>query len=232
MTKISLKAEKRTILGKKVKKLRREGLLPLNLFGKEIKSMALTAKFPDFRKIFQKAKTTQVVYVQVGQKEYPALIQNVQIHPVSRIILHADLKKIDLKEKTEVEVPVEIVGELNVVKSGEADLMVLQDAVWVECLPTKIPEKITLDISKLEGIGAEIKVKDLPASEDYRYLDEPEQMVMQIVEAKKEEIKAPEAEIPAEEAEAPTEEGAEEGKEDKEGKEKITRSESPQPEKV
>ena len=205
MTKFVLKTENRTVKGKKVKKLRREGLLPLNLFGKEIKSIALTAKFLDFRKIYQKAKTTQVVYVSVGQKEYPTLVQNIQIHPVSRVILHADLKKIDLKEKTEVEVPVETIGELDVVKSGEADLMILENAVWVECLPTKIPEKIVIDISKLEGIGSEVKIKDLPQSQEYQYLGEPEQIVLQIAEAKKEEIKAPEAEVP-EEAEASTEE--------------------------
>lgn len=208
MTKIKLTADKRTITGKKVKKLRREGLLPINLFGKDIKSLALTAKFVDFRKVFHKAKTTQVVYVEVGQKEYPVLVQNVQIHPVNRNLLHADLKKIDLKEKTEVEVPIEVLGELAVVKSGEADLMLLQPAVWVECLPTKIPEKITVDISKLEGIGSEVKIKDLTTSSDYQYLDEPEQVVLQIAEAKKEEIKAPEAAVEGGEEAAKTEEAA------------------------
>lgn len=212
MTKITLKADKRTVKGKKVKKLRREGLLPINLFGKDIKSLALTTKLIDFKKVFHKAKTTQVVYVSVGEKDYPVLVQNLQIHPVNRSLLHADLKKIDLKEKTEVEVPIEIIGELAVVKSGEADLMLLQPAVWVECLPTKIPEKIVVDISKLEGIGSEVKIKDLIISPDYKYLDEAEQIVVQIVEAKKEEIKAPEATPEEAEVEAPSEEAAEEVK--------------------
>lgn len=218
MTKINLKTEKRTVTGKKVKKLRREGLLPINLYGKDIKSIALSAKFIDFKKVYQKARTTQVVYLEEDKKEYPALIQNVQIHPLSRIILHADFKKIDLKQKTEVEVPVVTIGELAVVKSGEADLMTLQDAVLVECLPTKIPEKITVDISKLEGIGSEVKVKDLPQSEDYKYLAEAEQIVIQIVEAKKEEIKAPEAAAP-EEAPAEGEAAAEAEKTDAAGAE-------------
>ncbi len=197
MGKITLKADNRTIKGKKVKKLRREGLLPINLFGKDIRSVALSTKLIDFKKVFHKAKTTQVVYIQVAQKEYPVLVQNLQTHPVSRVILHADFKKIDLKEKTEVEVPVEIVGELAVVKSGEADLMIMQPMVWVECLPTKIPEKIAIDITKLEGIGSEVKIKDLPTGSDYKYLDDAELTVVQIVEAKKEEIKVPEAETVA-----------------------------------
>lgn len=218
MSKISLKTEKRTVKGKKVKKLRREGLIPLNLFGKDIKSIALSAKFVDFKKVFHRARTTQVVYLELGDKEYPALVQNTQIHPVTRLILHVDLKKIDLKEKTEVEVPVEVVGELSVVKSGEADLILIQDRVLVECLPTKIPEKISIDISQLAGIGSEVRIKDLAQSQDYKYLGEPEELVMQIVEAKKEEIKVPEAtsETPTEVAtvegqEKPTESGTKEG---------------------
>lgn len=217
MTKITLKTENRTVKGKKVKKLRREGLLPINLFGKDIKSIALTTKLIDFKKVFQKAKTTQVIYVGVGQKEYPVLVQNLQIHPVNRNLLHADLKKIDLKEKTEVEVPIEVIGELAVVKSGEADLMILQPAVWVECLPTKIPEKIVVDISKLEGIGSEVKIKDLATSPEYKYIDEAQQIVVQIVEAKKEEIKVPEAapEEATEEAPAETTPGEAEKEADK-----------------
>lgn len=213
MSKINLVVKKRTAQGKQVKKLRREGVLPLNLYGKGIKSVALSATFKDFYKAYAQAHTTQVVYLDLDKTEHPALIQNTQFDPVSRQIIHADFKQIDLKQKTEVEVPVEVVGELGVVKSGEADMLVLHDKVLVECLPTKIPEKITVDISKLEGIGSEIKVKDLETSSDYKYLLDPEQTVVQIAEAKKEEIPTPttaeEAPAEGEAAEAKPEEGKE-----------------------
>ena len=225
-----MKTEKRTVLGKKVKKLRREGLLPLNLYGPDIKSIALSVPFKEFYKIYQKVKTTQVVYLEVGKDEYPSLIQNVQIGPVSRKIVHADLKKIDLKQKTEVEVPLEVVGELDVVKSGEADILIQQDKIWVECLPTKIPEKIIIDISKLEGIGAEIKVKDLEKSSDYTYQLEPETLVLQIAEAKKEEIVAPVAEEPVEGEEVKTDAESKEGEEKPEGKKTDSKKEEPKQE--
>lgn len=205
MAKIVLKADKRTVLGKKVKKLRREGLLPLNLYGKDIKSLALTSNFKDFNKVYKTAKMTQVVYLEVGKDEHPALIQNIQIHPTLRQILHADLKKIDLKQKTEVEVPVEVVGELAVVKSGEADVIILHSNILVECLPTKIPEKIVVDISKLEGIGSEVRVKDLPKSADYAYKLEEDMVVLQVSAAQKEEIPVPVAEVALVEGETPPE---------------------------
>jgi len=214
MTKISLKAEKRTVTGKAVKKLRREGILPINLYGKDIKSMNLMTKFADFTQSYKHAKTTQVVYLEVGKEEYPALIQNLQLNPTTRKAVHADFKKVDLKQKTEVEVPVEVIGELDVVKSGEADLIVLHAKILVECLPTNIPEKIVVDISKLEGIGSEVKIKDLPQSKEYVYQLDPELTVIQVSAAQKEEIPvapepvAEEGTTPAAEGEAPTEEKA------------------------
>jgi large subunit ribosomal protein L25 len=206
MSKISLKAEKRTVTGKAVKKLRREGILPINLYGKDIKSINLMTKFADFTQSYKQAKTTQVVYLEVGKEEYPALIQNLQLNPTTRKAVHADFKKVDLKQKTAVEVPIEVVGELDVVKSGEADLIVLHAKILVECLPTNIPEKIIIEISKLEGIGAEVKVKDLPQSKEYAYQLDPEVTVIQVSAAQKEEIPvAPEP--TTEEGAAPAAEG-------------------------
>jgi len=206
MSKISLKAEKRTVTGKAVKKLRREGILPINLYGKDIKSINLMTKYADFTQSYKQAKTTQVVYLEVGKEEYPALIQNLQLNPTTRKAVHADFKKVDLKQKTAVEVPIEVVGELGVIKSGEADLIVLHAKILVECLPTNIPEKIVVDISKLEGIGAEVKVKDLPQSKEYAYQLDPEITVVQISAAQKEEV--PVAPEPAtEEGAAPAAEG-------------------------
>jgi large subunit ribosomal protein L25 len=227
--KISLKTEKRVITGKKVKKLRREGIIPLNLYGQKMKSISLQSSFADFSQAYKKAKLTHVIYLQLGKDEYPALIQNIQRFPTKAGFQHADLKKIDLKAKTEVDVPIETVGELEVIKSGEADLLIIQNRVKVECLPTNIPEKITVDLAKLSGIGAEVKIKDLPTSADYEYKDPAEQLVIQIAEAKKEEIVVPAAptEVPegAEGAEGAAE-GAEEGAEGAEEKQTGTKTES------
>ncbi len=202
MDKISLKAEKREYLGKKSRKLRRLGVLPANLFGKGIQSVSIKINQNDFLNAFKQAKTTHVVYLKLDKEELPVLIQNAQKHPISREILHADFRKIDLKEKVETEVPVVVVGELEVVKSGEADIITLRDHLLVEALPTNIPDKIVVDISKLGGIGAEVRVKDLPKGKDYEFIEDEDASVVQIAEAKKEEIVAP---PPAEEAEAAAE---------------------------
>src|SRR3989339_453250 len=136
-TKITLKADKRTELGNMAKKLRKENYVLGNIYGKGLESVAVKVLLPEYQKIYRQARGTHVVYLSVGDKEYPSLISNVQRHPITRDVLH-----VDFRQKTETKVPVEIIGEIGVVKTGEADLIVLMNEVTVECLPTEIPEKI------------------------------------------------------------------------------------------
>ena len=224
MSDIRLAAQKRSVTGKKVKKLRREGKLPANIFGKEMESLAIQIEVPAFKKAFKVAHTTRVVYVDVDKKEFPVLIQNPQYHPIIGTLLHVDMRKVDLKQKVETEVPVHTVGELAVIKSGEADAVRVSDTVLIECLPTNIPEGFTIDISKLSGIGAEVKVGDLPKSDKYVFLDPADKILLQIAEAKKEE----EVPVPVVEPVAETQEGQEETKDQaKDGKEKESHEEQP-----
>lgn len=218
MSDIRLVASKRTVVGKKVKKLRSEGKLPGNIFGKDMKSLAVQFDILAFQKAFKKAHTTHVVYVDVDKVEFPALIQNPQYHPLIGTVLHVDMRKVDLKQKVETEVPIEVVGELPAVKSGEADVVRVAETVLIECLPTNIPEVFTIDISLLSGVGAEVKVENLPKSEKYTFLDPMDKTLVQIAEAQKEEIVAP---APVEEpATEETETTSEEQDQGEDGKEK------------
>jgi len=157
--------------------------------------------------------------VDVDKKEFPVLIQTPQYHPITGALLHVDMRKVDLKKKVETEVPVQIIGELAVVKSGEADAVRVSDTVLIECLPTDIPEEFTVDISKLEGIGAEVKVEDLPKSEKYIFLDQADKILIQIAEAKKEEEVIAPVEEPAADAQSGQEEVKDQAKDEKESKE-------------
>jgi large subunit ribosomal protein L25 len=69
--KILLSAEKRTVLGKQVKKLRKQGILPANIFGKDFQSLSVSVSQDDFTKVYHEAGETGVVYVNVGGKENP-----------------------------------------------------------------------------------------------------------------------------------------------------------------
>src|SRR3989339_522556 len=107
MKRPELKASTRTIVGKKVKNLRKKGIMPASLFGKQIKSQALELALLDFKKVYQLAGKTSLVDLHVdGAKEArPILITNVQIHPTSENVLHADFHQVALKEKMNAEIP-------------------------------------------------------------------------------------------------------------------------------
>ena len=221
MDRVKLTAKKREILGRKVKTLRREGLLPANIYGKGISSVAVELPVKEFNAVFEKAGETGLIELVVGKDTHPVLITNVQVHPVTDLPLHADFRQVDLKEKIIAPVPVELVGESPAEKSGVGILVQQLNEVEVEALPTDLPERIEVDISKLENVDDSILVKALdvdPAK--VTVLTDEEQIVVKIEPQAAEEV-APEpvAEEGAEgaEGEAPVIEGEGEGEAPGEG---------------
>lgn len=163
MTQLSLQVTKRTVMGRKVKKLRREGMVPGNIFGKKISSIAIAVNHKDLKHVLSKAGETSVVNVTIDdeKKAYPVLITHVSHHPVTHEMLHIDLHNISLTEKVHARVPLVLRGEaLAVIQKIGALLTSLHD-IEVEALPTDLPEHIDVDITPLAALDQELKVGDL-----------------------------------------------------------------------
>ncbi len=186
--KIILEVKPRTVLGKKLRKLRKEGIIPANIYGTDFPSQSISVNMRDFTKVYKTARETGVVYLKLDDKEIPTMIKNLQRHPVNDYILHADFRKIDLKKKIETEVPVKIVGTSEAVVQKSGVLLTLSEALLVEALPQEIPQAIEVDISSLKEIGQEIKVADLKKSEKYEIKEEPNKVIVSVVEHKEESI--------------------------------------------
>ncbi len=214
--KLTIQGDKREVLGKGVKKLRREGILPANIFGKDFTSLSIQIKEADFKKVYQEAGETGVVYVQAGSDTVPTLIKAVQKHPVSDAILHVDFRKINLNQKIETQVPLEFIGESPAVKDG-AVVLFQQDEVTIEALPTNIPSGIEINLENLTEIGQDVTVSDLPKSADYEFITDPETVLVSLTEHKEESIEPDTTSTIPEDAEAAEGEGAAEGAESTEG---------------
>lgn len=196
-TKLTLKADKRKLTGRKVKSLRKQGILPVNLFGKGLKSQSLQVKTSDFISIFKQAGETNIVYVQTGTKEeHPVLISNTHHHPVTSSYLHADLYQVDLTKKVTVNVPVNLVGESPIVKDGAVLVQTLRE-LEVEALPTNIPESIDFDLSGLTKVGDSLKISDAKDNKGANIIPDKETVVVQIQAQKEEEVIEAPAEEPA-----------------------------------
>ena len=214
MQEIKLKALKREISGRKVKQLRNNGLIPANVFGKKIKSQALSLEKEEFEKVYKKAGETEVVGLMIeGEKEErPILIQNLQAHPVTDEPLHVDLRQIILTEKITAQIPVEITGEAPAAQQKLGILIQTISEIEVEALPMELPEKFVVDASGLTKVDDEVKVKDLVVDRNkVKLLVEEDLVVAKIEPLAAEEVAPPPTEEAAAEGEvvAKPEEGAE-----------------------
>lgn len=162
-SKITLKLQKRDITGKKVQALRGAGVIPVSLYGKKIKNVSASVTLTSFESVFETAGETQIVYINLEGEdiERPVIISDIQLHPVTDKILHVDFRQVDLKEKLEADIPLELIGESPAVKEFGANIIQLINEIRVEALPTDLPEKIEIDISLLKAIGDVIRISDL-----------------------------------------------------------------------
>ena len=207
-----LTAEMRTITGKKVNALRKQGMVPANVFGPNFDSKSITVTLKDFTAAYKVAHETGIVYVNVDKDSIPTLIKDIQKHPVTGFILHVDFRKIDLTQKIVTTVPVHFEGDSVAVNQLNGVLITQNDHLDIEALPEKIPAHIEVDISALKEIGDEITVKDIKANPDYVIITDPETVVVSVT-AHKEESVVPETTTTAPEVitEKAPEEGGEEG---------------------
>ena len=188
--KLELTVEPRTVTGKKVRAMRREGLIPSNIFGSDYDSKSVSVKSADFTYAFKIAKETGIVYLKLGSESIPTLIKTVQRHPVSHSILHVDFRKIDLKQKIVTQVPVQTVGTSEAVSQKGAVLLTQSNELTIEALPQEIPQFIEVDIAALKDIGQEIKVSDLPKSDKYTVKEDADKVIVSAIAHKEESLVA------------------------------------------
>lgn len=204
----TLKVEKRTVLGENVKKLRKTGIFPANIYGKSLKSIAVQAPFTDFMEIYKEAGETGVVDVELDGATHPVLIHNLQKEYMTKTPIHADFFQVNLKEKIKTMVPVTLIGEPKATADKLGIAMQTLNDIEVEALPTELPEKIEINIEHLAIVGDQITVADIKAPTGVTILTDGGQVVVKIAELVSKEAEA-EAAKEAATAEAAKAEGAE-----------------------
>jgi large subunit ribosomal protein L25 len=210
---ITLSVEKRDLLGKKVKQLRRNGQTPAVIHDHGKQSVHIAVDELNLKKAYSEAGKNHPVSVHVGGKEYYAMIKDVIYAPASDIIQHVVFQAVKADEKTTAEVPVRLVGDS---PAEKASLQVLKKAehLEVEALPRDLPESFEVDISQLAEIGDRISVGDIPPPANVEIKTDPTNLIA-IVEEPKDQIAAADAAL--EEKKAQEGEEAAEGEEAEEG---------------
>ena len=189
------------------------------VFGKDLESIPITLDQKEFEKVYEEAGESTLIDVDLPEADKPikVLISDVDLDPVSDKIIHANLQAVKLTEKITATVPLKVVGESPVVKSGEGMLLTLLDEVDVEALPQDLPSEIKVDVSGLTAIDQGIAVKDLPVDRAKVELQQdPEELVVKIEHAAMAEEEKEEKEVSVEEVEVTTEKKEEKTAEDTE----------------
>jgi len=162
MTTFELIANTRTLFGRKTKQLRKKGIIPANIFGKKIKSLAIELESGVLLDTMRKAGETGLIHLKIkgDNAVHPVLVSGYAQDPVTDSMLHVDFHEVDLKQKTTATVPLKAVGESEAVKGGMV-LVMFKNELEVEALPTDLPDSIEVDISSLTEVGSTILAKDL-----------------------------------------------------------------------
>jgi large subunit ribosomal protein L25 len=199
---MQIKASIRQPLGKRSRRLLREGKLPAIVYGHNTEATAITLDKLEFQKVYVKSGRTHLVDLAIDGRTEKVLVREIQTHPRRLGPIHVDFYQVDLQEKIEVEVPVHLSGESAAVKRGDADILQPMHSIRVECLPTDIPEAFDVDITPLEEIDTEFRVSDIAVPKDVTVLEDPDELVVKIVPKREmkveEELPAVEAAVPAE----------------------------------
>jgi large subunit ribosomal protein L25 len=211
MDQLELKVNKREVLGKKVRFLRRQGITPVHLFGRDIKSEALQCDTNNLKSVLAEAGHTGLINLRIASEKKPrtAVVREIQLGLRPGELLHVDFYQVKMAEAVKVDVPIVLIGEAPALKNKENTLVHELIGLAVECLPSKIPPSVELDITILTESNQSIRVKDIELGKDVTVLSDPEQVLVRItsrqigrVEEVEEVVEEVEAETEAEAAEA------------------------------
>jgi large subunit ribosomal protein L25 len=204
---LTLRAEPRTVHGKKVGRLRREGLIPGVVYGPVVKeTISVSVIRRDFEKFFKTNGHSAILTLNWDGGSQPVLIREVQIDPVTRVPLHIDFFAPNMKVVLRSMVPVVL---HNPSEDAHGVMQAVLSEIEVEALPSSLPHQIDVDVSGLIEVGDSIHVRDLTAPEGVSFITHEEELVASLVaEAAEEAEEAAEGEE-AEAAAAP--EGGEAG---------------------
>jgi len=200
-----LKVITRDTLGKKVRFLRRKGLTPANLYGPNIESIPLQVETTLLKRLIARVGRNALVTLRVDGKPRVVMIRDIQRNPLTDDLLHVGFFQVEMTHRVRPEVPLLLLGDAPAAKSSRVMLLQNLTALQVEALPGELPRNIEVDLSGLEEIGQTIHVRDIPVSDTLEVLNDPDQVVVRVMETRVE----VEEVVAAKEEEAPPEEEAE-----------------------
>jgi large subunit ribosomal protein L25 len=196
MKQVPLTAKVRTTKGSNIaRRSRAQGVVPAEIYGHKSENQSIEVSEKEFVKIISSAKGENIFFalsIEGGKTAGPilAVVKEIQYDKVSNLVLHADFHQVNMKEKIKIKVPVRVLNgdTCEGVKAGGV-LQLAMRTVEVQCLPTEVPESISVDAAHL-AIGSAVHVSDLKLPEGVKAVQYAGSVVVSVAQQMAEEVKA------------------------------------------
>ena len=185
---VLINAEKRNVVGKQVKALRRQGILPGVIYGRHIEAFPIQMDAHDASLILDKLTASSLITIDVDGEKFNVLMRDRQRDVIFGDLLHVDFLVVSLTEKLRATIELKLVGEAPVADNPEVVVTQVLNDIEIEAFPQDLPEVIEVDISTLETVDDEITVADLDLGEDIAILTDPNETIVSVGYVAQEEI--------------------------------------------
>ena len=193
----SLKLSPRSVTGKKVKVLRRNGIVPVHVYGRDVPPQSLQADALVLRRLLPRVGTNVPLSVEVEDREGEDIcfVREVQRHPVTEDVLHVDFLRVDVLQTIQAEVPLVLQGTPPAVREQGGTLLQPLQNLLVEALPMNIPATLEVDVSGLDDFEKGIYVRDVSVEANVAVITEPDEMIARVSPPRIEVVEEPEEEL-------------------------------------
>lgn len=196
---VVLNAQRRDVLGKQVKALRRQGRLPAVVYGHHIQPVAILLDTKEASRLLSGVTSSQLIKLSINGEQHNVLVREKQRNPITGTLLHVDFLEVSMTEKLRANVVIALEGEAPAVKELDGIVVTGIEQLEVESLPGDLPERITVDISSLVAIGDSIHVRDIRVPAAVEVLTDLDEMIVLVTAPVAEEVE--EVEVVGEEPE-------------------------------
>lgn len=211
----TLKLERRELTGKKVRSLRRQGIIPAHVYGADIEPASVQVDERTLNRLLPSVGSNIPVSVEYdGQDtENICFVREVQRHPVSDAVIHVDFMRVDVSRAVSAEVPLTLTGTSAAVANMAGTLLQSVQSLLIEALPMDMPAEIIVDISVLNALDSTLSVSEITVPGDVTVLNDPDDTVIRIAPPRLETLEDEAAAGETPEGETAEGEGGEEGTE-------------------
>ncbi len=193
MDQIELEVRPRSVVGKRVKFLRREGVVPCVVYGRADPMNIQGPELDVARAIVRAGGQLITLRVEGEDEGRMVLARELQRDVISGQLLHADFLEVDITERIQVSVSLVLRGEPSLVEANEAVLLQALNEVEIECLPTDILQSIEVDVSGLADFDDVVHVRDLRLPDTIEVLTPGDEMIARLEPIEEEEEEEEEA---------------------------------------